>query len=81
MPACHKFPCRKREFQIFIFLSVCSRTPRYFTFLLNLISMVNLFMDPNFHLIQYLKCQAVLKKSYYTHTSHTRYLTENIQNV
>ena len=33
MPAYHTFPYEKRDFQNFIFLSVCSRTPRNVTFL------------------------------------------------
>ena len=38
---------KKRTFQNFIFLSVCSTTPRNFTFFLKF-GMTNLFMDPVF---------------------------------
>ena len=51
------------KLQILIFLSVCSRTPRNFTFFAKF-GMANLFIDTIFHLLQYKKCQAVSKKGY-----------------
>ena len=75
VPTCHTFPCNKREFQTYIFLSVCRRTARNFKFLqiwygksidgyyfYYFIIIISIII---FRLIQYYKCEAVSKESYF----------------
>ena len=66
----------KREFQTFIFVSVCSRIELHELHILAKFGIENLFMDTIFHLIQYLK---LFRKLRFEYGTSLHFLVEPLQ--